>query len=125
MAERKLVDLEMLTRYHGKSLAEIYEIMGKAEEVAVSDTAPTNSGAKLWVDTSGGSEISVPEIKDNATSTTDTWSSSKINSAITATVNTTVEEKVDSKVNTKIDEKLEQNIADTSDVDALFGGDGI
>lgn len=117
MAERKLVDLEMLTRYHGKSLAEIYGIMAEAEEVKISDTAPTNSGAKLWVDTSGDSEVSLPEIKDDSTSITDTWSSYKINSAITTTVDTTMDEKVD----TKIGEKLEQNIADTSDVDSLFG----
>ena len=121
MAERKLVDLEMLTRYHGKSLAEIHEIMAEAEEVSISEDAPTNSGAKLWVDTSGDSEVSLPEIKDDATSTTDTWSSYKINNAIATTVDTTMDEKVDTKVNTKIDEKLQQNIADTSDVDALFG----
>ena len=117
MAERKLVDLEMLTRYHGKSLAEIHEIMAEAEEVSISETAPTNSGAILWVDTSGGSEISLPEIKDDATSTTDTWSSYKINSTIATTM--------DEKVDTKVDEKIEQNIADTSDVDALFGEAGI
>ena len=117
MAERKLVDLEMLTRYHGKSLAEIHEIMAEAEEVSISETAPTNSGAKLWVDTSGGSEISLPEIKEDATSTTDTWSSYKINSTIATTM--------DEKVDTKVDEKIEQNIADTSDVDALFGEAGI
>lgn len=117
MAERKLVDLEMLTRYHGKSLAKIHEIMAEAEEVSISETAPTNSGAKLWVDTSGGSEISLPEIKDDATSTTDTWSSYKINSTIATTM--------DEKVDTKVDEKIEQNIADTSDVDALFGEAGI
>ena len=117
MAERKLVDLEMLTRYHGKSLAEIHEIMAEAEEVSISETAPTNSGAKLWIDTSGGSEISLPEIKDDATSTTDTWSSYKINSTIATTM--------DEKVDTKVDEKIEQNIADTSDVDALFGEAGI
>lgn len=121
MAERKLVDLEMLTRYHGKSLAEIHEIMAEAEEVSISETAPTNSGAKLWVDMSGGSEISLPEIKDDATSTTDTWSSYKINSTIATTIDTTMDEKVD----TKVDEKIEQNIADTSDVDALFGEAGI
>ena len=107
----------MLTRYHGKSLAEIHEIMAEAEEVSISETAPTNSGAKLWVDTSGGSEISLPEIKDDATSTTDTWSSYKINSTIATTM--------DEKVDTKVDEKIEQNIADTSDVDALFGEAGI
>lgn len=117
MAERKLIDLETLTRYHGKSLAEIYEKMAEAEEVAISDTAPTNAGAKLWIDTSEGAEISLPEIKDDATSTTDTWSSYKINNAITATVDGAMNE----KVNTKIDEKLEQSVADVSDVDALFG----
>lgn len=108
MAERKLIDLETLKRYHGKSLAEIYKILEEKEEIKISDTEPTNSGAKLWIDTAGESEISVPEIKDDATSTTDTWSSAKITSTMASTVSAS------------IDEKLSQNIADTSDVDSLF-----
>lgn len=104
MAERKIIDLELLTRYHGKSLAQIYEIISNSEEVIISDTAPANSGAKLWVDTSGDSEVSLPEIKDDSTSTTDTWSSAKISSTMKAAVDTSIEEK----------------LANTSDVDSLF-----
>lgn len=121
MAERKLVDLEMLKRYHGKSLAEIYDILAEAEEVKISDIAPTNSGAKLWVDTTGDSEVNIPEIKDDATSTTDTWSSAKIISM----VGTTVDTKVDEKVDTKVEEKISQSIADSSDVDSLFKEVGV
>ena len=102
---KKLVDLSLLTYYDGKV----------ANREDTKDTTVLNT-AKGYTDTKIG-EVSLPEIKDDATSTTDTWSSYKINNAITDTVDGAMNEKVD----TKIDEKLEQSIADVSDVDALFG----
>lgn len=106
MAEKKLIDLELLKRYHGQSLAEINRIVADASEVFISETAPTNSGAKLWINTSGDSEISIPEIDDTATSSSDTWSSEKINS--------TIEDSITAAIN--------DNLVTESDIDAMFEG---
>ena len=104
MAEKKLIDLELLKRYHGKSLAQIKELMKEAEEVAVSNTAPTNSGAKIWVNTAATTEVVIPEINDGATSDTDTWSSLKIVKVIDNTIETTIND----------------NLITTDDIDAMF-----
>ncbi|MBP0984960.1 MAG: hypothetical protein J6A19_14665 [Oscillospiraceae bacterium] len=106
MAEKKLIDLELLKRYHGQSLAEINRIITEAAEVSVSDTAPTNEGAKLWINTSESNEISIPEINDTATSSSDTWSSEKINN--------TIEESITTAIN--------DNLVTESDIDAMFEG---
>lgn len=106
MAERKLIDLELLQRYRGKSLAEINELIAEAQEISISTTAPTNSGAKLWINLSEGNEIVVPEINDTTTSSSDTWSSEKINN--------TIGESVAAAIN--------DNIVTESDIDAMFEG---
>lgn len=106
MAERKLIDLELLKRYHGQSLAEINKIIAESAEVSISGTAPTNSGAKLWINTSGDTEITIPEINDTATSSSDTWSSEKINS--------TIDKSITSAIN--------DNLVTESDIDAMFEG---
>lgn len=104
MAEKKLIDLELLKYYHGKSLAQIKELMKESEEVAVSSTAPTNSGAKIWVNTSATTELVVPEINDSETSNSDTWSSLKIVKVIDNTIETTINE----------------NLITTDDIDKMF-----
>ena len=104
MAEKKLIDLELLKRYHGQSLAEINKIIAEAEEVSISATAPTNTGAKLWINTAGESEITIPEINDTGTSSSDTWSSEKINN--------TIDESITSAIN--------DNLVSESDIDAMF-----
>lgn len=106
LAERKLIDLELLQRYRGKSLAEIKELIAEAQEISVSDVAPTNSGAKLWINTSGNNEITIPEINDTATSSSDTWSSEKISN--------TIGESITAAIN--------DNLVTESDIDAMFEG---
>lgn len=106
MAERKLIDLELLQRYRGKSLAEINELIAEAQEISISTTAPTNSGAKLWINTSEDSEIIIPEINDAATSSSDTWSSEKINNTIGESITATIND----------------NLVTESDIDAMFEG---
>ena len=106
MAERKLIDLELLQRFRGKSLAEIKELIAESQEVSISETAPTNSGAKLWINTSGDSEISIPEINDATTSSSDTWSSEKINN----------------KIGESITAAINDNLVTESDIDAMFEG---
>ena len=104
MAEKKLIDLELLKRYHGKSLAQIKELLKEAEEVSISSTVPTNSGAKIWVNTAATTEVVIPEINDGATSANDTWSSLKIVKVIDNTIETTINE----------------NLITTDDIDAMF-----
>lgn len=106
MAEKKIIDLELLKRYHGKSLAEISQIVAEASEVSISTTAPTNSGAKLWINTSGDSEFTIPEINDMATTSSDTWSSAKINA--------TIDESITAAIN--------DNLITKEDIDAMFEG---
>lgn len=106
MAERKLIDLELLQRYRGKSLAEINELIAEAQEISISTTAPANSGAKLWINISEDSEVTIPEINDTSTSSSDTWSSEKIN--------TTIEDSITAAIN--------DNLVTESDIDAMFEG---
>lgn len=60
----------------------------KYNPVQVSNSKPTNSKAKVWINTSEDmdeeNDINIPEIKDKTVSTTDTWSSKKINTEIEA-----------------------------------------
>lgn len=104
MAERKLIDIELLKHYRGKSLAEINELIAEAQEISISKTTPTNSGIKLWINTSEDSEITIPEINDTVTSSSDTWSSEKINSTIGESITTAIN----------------NNLVTESDIDAMF-----
>ncbi len=106
MAEKKLIDLELLKRYHGQSLAEINRIVAESAEISISNVAPTNSGAKLWINVDSANEITIPEINDTATSSSDTWSSEKINN--------TIGESITSAIN--------DNLVTESDIDAMFEG---
>lgn len=108
MADKKLIDLELLKQYRGKSLAEIQRLIAEAQEVSISETAPTNSGAKIWIDTSMSGEVNIPEIKDDTTSSVDTWSSIKINSFVGTTVEST------------INETISDSIVTTDDIDNIF-----
>ena len=51
--------------------------------IQVSNSKPTNSKAKVWINTSeedsDETDLQIPEIKDKVISSTDTWSSKKIN----------------------------------------------
>lgn len=62
-----------------------HEIDVASDDVIVGDTKPSGSSAKVWVDTKPSSQqdyFMVPEIRDDTTNSTDTWSSSKIQNAI-------------------------------------------
>lgn len=104
MATKKIIDLELLKRYHGLSLAEINQIVAEASEVAISTVAPTNAGAKLWINTSGEADFSIPEINDTVTSSSDTWSSEKINTTIGQSITTAIND----------------NLVTVEDIDAMF-----
>lgn len=108
MENEKLINYELLKRYHGKSLAKINSLLAEAEEVSISTTPPTNSGAKLWFNTSEDESIIIPEIKDGEISAGDTWSSEKINNVMNATVTQEVDKAIMNFITTK------------EDIDALF-----
>lgn len=104
MATKKIIDLELLRYYHGRSLAEIEQLIADSAEVSVSDTEPTNTGAKLWFNTSTNETVNIPEINDSNTSTSDTWSSEKISTTI----------------GVRIDEVITDNLVTKEEIDAMF-----
>ena len=64
------------------SVDETYEQMKKLHCIEISEEAPTNERAGLWVNPKSNEEINIPEIKDEEVSGIDTWSSQKINHEI-------------------------------------------
>ena len=54
----------------------------EVNDLVVSSTEPTNKNVQIWVNPNDEIITSIPEIKDNIISETDTWSSSKINNKI-------------------------------------------
>jgi len=75
-----------------------------APDVAVGTTTPT-SGEKVWIDTNKLSEaesFTVPEIKDDQTNATDTWSSSKIANEIANAKDDVLIGESGTKTNTKL-----------------------
>lgn len=59
-----------------------WAIVSGSEEIAVSETEPTSEDIKMWVNLTGDSGVSIPEVKDDEISEHDTWSSKKINDMI-------------------------------------------
>lgn len=109
MATKKIIDLELLRYYHGKSLAEIEQLINENAEVSISTTEPTNTGAKLWFNTSENGVVNIPEINDSNTSTSDTWSSEKISATI----------------GVRIDEAITDNLVTKEEIDAMFEEAGL
>lgn len=72
----------------GSAMQIIDEAVGNLQDqtdalIKIQDTQPIENENKLWVDPSGEADIKiVPQIKDNEVSTSDTWSSAKIQAAI-------------------------------------------
>lgn len=59
-----------------------WAIVSGSEEIMVSETEPTSEDIKMWVNLTGDSGVTVPEVKDDEISEQDTWSSTKINGMI-------------------------------------------
>lgn len=107
---KKIIDLELLRYYHGKSLAEIRQLIDNNAEVFVSNIEPSSEGAKVWFNTSvEGTTVNVPEINDSRTSVSDTWSSEKISATI----------------DTSINEAITDNLVTKEDIDAMFKEAGL
>lgn len=59
-----------------------YKEMQAISGVKSSATEPTDKNISIWIKTSGISDIEIPEIKDDETNLTDTWSSQKISEMV-------------------------------------------
>lgn len=78
----KVEQLKQNVNDKSDSVDETYEQMKKLHCIEVSEEAPTNERAGLWVNPESNEEINIPEIKDEEVSGIDTWSSQKINHEI-------------------------------------------
>ena len=64
-----------------------WAVISGSEEIVISETEPTSEDIKMWVNLTGDSGVTIPEVKDNEISEQDTWSSKKINEIINNGVN--------------------------------------
>lgn len=78
----KVEQLKQNVNDKSDSVDEAYEQMKKLHCIEISEKAPTNERAGLWVNPESNEEINIPEIKDEEVSDIDTWSSQKINHEI-------------------------------------------
>ena len=78
----KVEQLKQNVNDKSDSVDEAYEQMKKLHCIEISEEAPTNERAGLWVNPKSNEEINIPEIKDEEVSGIDTWSSQKINHEI-------------------------------------------
>lgn len=78
----KVEQLKQNVNDKSDSVDETYEQMKKLHCIEISEEAPTNERAGLWVNPKSNEEINIPEIKDEEVSDIDTWSSQKINHEI-------------------------------------------
>lgn len=78
----KVEQLKQNVNDKSDSVDEAYEQMKKLHCIEISEKAPTNERAGLWVNPESNEEINIPEIKDEEVSGIDTWSSQKINHEI-------------------------------------------
>lgn len=78
----KVEQLKQNVNDKSDSVDETYEQMKKLHCIEISEEAPTNERAGLWVNPKSNEEINIPEIKDEEVSGIDTWSSQKINHEI-------------------------------------------
>jgi hypothetical protein len=98
---KKIVSMDELTHYDELIKDHIEDEVDKVSTIAVSETAPTKDNVVAWIDSSDTEDYEIPEIKDDETNETDTWSSKKISDELSAIQGTL-------------------NMADTTDIDALF-----
>lgn len=78
----KVEQLKQNVNDKSDSVDETYEQIKKLHCIEISEEAPTNERAGLWVNPESNEEINIPEIKDEEVSGIDTWSSQKINHEI-------------------------------------------
>lgn len=63
-------------------LKNIKESISELKTVEVRNNQPTASNTEVWINPGSKDSITIPEIKDSTTNTTDTWSSSKISAEV-------------------------------------------
>ena len=67
------------------------EQLDAIKSTEVTATTPTSDNTQVWINPESEESFSVPEIKDNTINSTDTWSSTKINSELESLKNNIAE----------------------------------
>lgn len=62
-----------------KTINSLKEKVNSLKTISVSPETPIDENTELWIDTDATESFSIPEINDDVTNTSDTWSSKKIN----------------------------------------------
>lgn len=67
---------------NAKSVGALREKLSSLKTISVSPTTPIDDNTELWIDPDATEGFSIPEINDDVTNTSDTWSSKKINNEL-------------------------------------------
>lgn len=82
---------------NAKSVGALREKLSSLKTISVSPTTPIDDNTELWIDPDATEGFSIPEINDDVTNTSDTWSSKKINNELQSLSNEN-NKKLESKV---------------------------
>ena len=82
---------------NAKSVSALREKLSSLKTISVSPTTPIDDNTELWIDPDATEGFSIPEINDDVTNTSDTWSSEKINNELQSLSNEN-NKKIESKV---------------------------
>lgn len=80
-----------------KTINSLKEKVNSLKTISVSPETPIDENTELWIDTDATESFSIPEINDDVTNTSDTWSSKKINNELQSLSNEN-NKKLESKV---------------------------
>ena len=80
-----------------KTINSLKEKVNSLKTISVSPETPIDENTELWIDTDATESFSIPEINDDVTNTSDTWSSKKINDELQSLSNEN-NKKLESKV---------------------------
>lgn len=80
-----------------KTINSLKEKVNSLKTISVSPETPIDENTELWIDTDATESFSIPEINDDVTNTSDTWSSKKINNELQSLLDEN-NKKIESKV---------------------------
>ena len=67
---------------NAKSVGALREKLSSLKTISVSPTTPIDENTELWINPDATEGFPIPEINDDVTNTSDTWSSKKINNEL-------------------------------------------
>lgn len=82
---------------NAKSVGVLREKLSSLKTISVSPTTPIDENTELWINPDATEGFPIPEINDDVTNTSDTWSSKKINNELQSLSNEN-NKKLESKV---------------------------